>query len=117
MDERSTRAVEELISTVRELTGVMRWRDARGLAWKLGLTLKRSEREGALLADRVIDYDRSASSARAQRLIATEVARWALAQWRICAPDSVVQHVAEQLVVLSGQPLEGLEPLRLATSA
>jgi hypothetical protein len=125
MDDAVTGGIDELIENVRELTRVRCWRDARGLAWKLGIELHRCERAGATLNGLTIEYDRSADSQEAQRLIACEVARWALLQWGLRAPEHVVRYVAEQLVEheppeqeeLAQDSVERVDVLSLATLA
>lgn len=120
MHDQSTRGVEELIA---EICGLRRdpgqWRDALGLAWKLDLTVRRRERTGAqlLVDEQVIEVDRSASWAALQTLVAREVARWALLQWELLAPETVVQHVAERVVQLAPVAPAERSLLALASSA
>lgn len=96
-----TTLLDELVAATLDASGKTEcWRDAFGLAFKLGLELQPRQCEGATLRGQAIQYDRSASPPLQQRLIAQAVARWALLQWDLLAPPPAVQCVAERLVAI-----------------
>lgn len=98
----STPLLAELVEATLAVSGkTERWRDAFGLAFRLGLDCQPRVCTGASVRDQVIQYDRSAPPPLQQRLIAQAVARWALLQWEVLAPPSAVQYVAERLVALN----------------
>lgn len=76
------------------------WRDVFGLAYRLGLDPRARRCDGATLNGSSIDYDRDADPGEQQRIIAGAVARWALLQWAMLAPQLVVDAVASRLVIL-----------------
>lgn len=120
MDDRVAGGVDDLLAHVRDLTGRHRWRDARGLAWKLGLELRRRARDGAALDGRIIEYDRAADARQAQHLIAHAIAQWLLLEWEVRDSECLVRHVAAELVELgddSQSITDGERSLPLATLA
>lgn len=95
----TTIELDDLVAATLDLSGRSEpWSSAIGLAYKLGLDLCARPCSGARLRGATIEYDRSASLARVQRLIADEIARWALLQWELLAPEPTVKRIAERLV-------------------
>ena len=102
-------------------------RDSFALAFDLGLVPKPRTRIGAALVDdRAIEFDGSEAPGARQRLVAREVARWALRQWRLEELDAYVAYVtlrvwsAEARLLgpckACGRSAERDQPLRLAFS-
>jgi hypothetical protein len=100
--------LDELVTATLDVSDKTdRWCDAFGLAYRLGLDVQPREREGAVLCGQAIEYDRTAAPPMQQRLIAQEVARWALLQWGLLAPVAAVQYVADRLVELDAATDDG----------